>query len=432
MNKALQVLGFSAAAALLAAGCSSPSLFNEYKNESFLTTASLRDDAWQLMPDYSFESGTSVSDYMDFSLDSSSGGPNGGPSYRLEIKNLLANGDFENGTANGWYHYDGTGVPGGVNDPATGSAEAQMNEPSQSMDGANYLYFSTTANYRLGLVLNNANNVNYNSALINPNTYIDGKLYVFGFNYRAYDLTAYYEQNWDGTTLSLTDTSYQYKGGINGTDVNPGFNYNYAPPLDPDLAEANNGNVFTADNSSGADTLFFTSDTIQTAYIDNVTVVRDTSGDFDLRLRLKLNIDHRSDLDLIAGYYRFSVYVKAENSGTNNVFEADRVELGINGYDTDNQMSYEKTKVFYKTSALHNLYSQSGDSFQGDWSSGWTQLVFETNQTVQLPDISADSVMELTISPSNPGSSDNGWNRLDAGSILIAEPSLEYSDGPWD
>ncbi len=432
MKRLKQILGLSAAAAaVLATGCSSPDLFSEYDDESFLSTTSLSSESWQLMPDYDFETGTNADDYMDFSQVSSSGGPDGGPVYRLEIRNLLANGDFEDGTAAGWYHYDGTTM----NDPATGSGEVQMNEGSYTLDN-NTLYFDTTSLYRLGIVFNNTNDssgLSYNSAFINPDTYVDGMSYVYSYSYRtASVISSYFEDNWAGDTTDLPSSSFQALGGTDGSDNDRSYsNYNYFPPLDPDLAEAQNYNVITADNSSDMDSFFFTSTSTQAGYIDDVTFVRDSQGDFDLRLRLKLDIDHRSDLDLIPGYYRFSVYVKAENSATNNVFDADRVELGINGYDEDNNMSYEGTQVYYKTSTLHNLYSQSGDSFQGNWSSSWVKLVFETDQTVQLPDISTDPVMELTISPSNPGSSDNAWNRLDAGSILIAEPTLEYSDGPW-
>ena len=89
-------------------------------------------------------------------------------------------------------------------------------------------------------------------------------------------------------------------------------------------------------------------------------------------------------------------------------------------------MNLDEQQVYYKTQPLHNLYSQSGESWSGDWSSGWVQLVLETSTTVQLPNYSDSHVMELTISPSNPGSSDAGWNRLSPGSIQISNPTLEF------
>ena len=85
-----------------------------------------------------------------------------------------------------------------------------------------------------------------------------------------------------------------------------------------------------------------------------------------------------------------------------------------------------------KTQALADEFATSTGTFSGDWSSKWVQLVLESTNLVQLPNVSADSVFELTISPSNPGSSDSSWNRLSPGTILITEPKLEYSETPWN
>ena len=444
MKKVRQVLGFSAAAVviMLAVGCNSPNLFKEYDDESFLGIDSLSDDEWTLMPDHDFESGTDVDDYMDFSLYSSSGGPNGGAAYRLEIKNLLRNGDFSDGTATGWYFYDYDAGPD--TDPLAtdnvGAAITTTTPGLETMDG-NFLRFTLADSDRIGLIFDNSNDSSgegYVSSFLDPDTYIHGMSYVFSYRYRtATVLTSYHQEDWNGTSSTLDAQGFQALGGSDGSGYDRGeHNYNYFPPLDPDEiidstdSEGNYNisyNIITADNSSNMDSYFLAAN----GNIDDVTFVRDSSGDFDLRLRLKMTLDHRSDLDMIPGYYKFSVYVKAENSGTNNVFEADRVELGINGYDEENEMAVEDTQVFYKTSALHDLYSQSGDDFEGWDSSSWTKLSIASDQLIQLPDISKDYVMELTISPSNPGSSDASWNRLDAGSILIAEPTLKYSDSPW-
>jgi hypothetical protein len=312
-----------ATAVILTLTCKAPDLFSEYDGQSFLSTTSLQSDTWKLMPDYTFETSTSAADYMDYDIVSSSGGPNGGPVYRLEIKNLLK-------IVLDTYSFLGSGGPGG----------------------------------------------------------------------------------------SSTDTNLLIRNAF--------------PALDPVLAEAKGQNLFTAKNTTAQDTWVIASDGPQSGYIDNVRVVRDIQSDFDLRLRMKLNFDHRQDLELIPGYYRFSVSVKQETIGAANIFHSDRVELSINGYDIENKMNVLDSQVFYKTQELHDLYSQSGDPFSGDWSSEWVSLTLASNQTIQVPNFSENPVMELTISPSNPGSSDAGWNRLSAGSILISEPILEYSDKPWD
>jgi hypothetical protein len=93
-------------AVVLTLTCKAPDLFSEYDGQSFLSTTSLQSDTWKLMPDYTFDTSTSAADYMDYTLVSSTGGPNGGPVYRLEIKNLLKNGDFETGDAPDWFLYD--------------------------------------------------------------------------------------------------------------------------------------------------------------------------------------------------------------------------------------------------------------------------------------------------------------------------------------
>lgn len=428
MKRVILILGISAALLLLFS-CDEQ-LFTEYDGQSFLSTTSLQTDSWELMPDYSFVSGTSSTDYMDFSLDSSTGGPNGGPSYRLEIKNLLKNGDFETGsTTEPWFLYNSSTKVIDTGD-IPGTLEI-INSGSYEIDNKTV---------RINLSTNERAKIVFTDALINSNTYAPNKSYFFKYDYRTGSpLNIFYIPQWDSSTTEpdLGDFYYfQSFGGIGGSsDLQDISIRNTYPPLDPTVTESRSPNRITAsgyDVLLNTDSLTFAGSSQGGSY-DNMRIIRSPEGEFDLKLRLKMNQDHRTDLQLISGYYRFSVWVKeADLSAVNNCFHADRIELGIQGYDSENQLNVEDYQVFYETQLLSDLYSlRDGGSYSGDWSSGWTQLILASEKNIQLPDISEETIMELTISPSNPGITDNSWNRLSAGSILISEPVLEYSSTPW-
>lgn len=419
MKRIIGVLGISATL-LLTFSCDEQ-LFTEYDGQSFLSSTSIQSDNWELMPDYSFESGTSATDYMDFSLDSSTGGPNGGPSYRLEIKNLLKNGDFEDGTILPWFFIDsgGSGNFGLINSG---------------------IYEVDNFTARINLEKDDRAKIIYTDAFINTFTYVKNKSYFLKYDYRTGSpLNLYYIPQWSASDPDqfLQDfTYYQSYGGIGGAVLDQSINnLNTYPPLDPTTTSPRIPNKTTAsgyETTLNTDSLTFAGSAQGGSY-DNFRIVRSTEGNFDLSLRLKLNIDHRPDLELISGYYRFSIWVKAATlTAGENTYATDRVELGIQGYDTDNHLNVEDYQVFYSTQTLSDLYSLKDEgSYPGDWTSDWVQLILASNQTIQVPNISEETVMELTISPSNPGITDNSWNRLSAGTILISEPTLEYSSTPW-
>jgi len=417
MKRFLGTAALSTAAAILMFACKAPDLFSEYDEESFLSSTSLQSDNWQLMPDYTFETGTTAADYMDFSQVSSSGGPDGGPVYRLEIKNLLKNGDFETGSILPWSTYN----------ISTGSLSI--------INSGTYAIDNDTARYSLGS--NEWAYIKMASAFVEPNTYIPNSSYKFKYDYRTGSpVNLFFVPQWDtsSTDPQLGDYSlYSAYGGSGGSSNFPSETIrNSYPSLDPTIVDTKITNVFTASTIVADDTLSFAG-TAQGGSFDNFRIVRSPKGDFDLKLRLKMNIDHNPDIDIIPGFYKFSVWVKQENvSAMTNVFNADRVELGIQAYDTENKQNVSDFKVFYMTQTLSDLYSLETDGgFSGNWSGDWVELVLASQFTFQVPDISADPVMELTISPSNPGIKDNSWNRLTAGSILIADPRLEYSPTSW-
>ena len=272
-------------ALIIISGCQEQ-LFTEYDGQSFVARGMISaPDNWELMPDYTFETGTNALDYMDFYEFSANGGPSNAPIYVLEIKNLLLNGDFEDGTnsTNPW--------------STTGTALLNNYTGVNQID-SNTTYFETAASERVYAQLP--------TDLVNASTYISGKNYVFGYSYRtASVIRMFFEPDWaGGTNYDIYD--YLAYGGTNGSQSNVGItNLNVYPPLDAALADANGPNVFTAQNTALDDAFSFTSDSPVKAYFDNFTIVRDSEGDFDMRLKLKLDLDHRSDLKLISGYYRF-------------------------------------------------------------------------------------------------------------------------------
>lgn len=410
--------------------CDTGLSFDEYDGENFLTAATLSSGSWVLMPDYADEfddEGTDADDYMDYSATGATG-PQGGPVYRLEIKNLLQNGDFELNTKTPWDY-----LKNDTNATADPPADAKM---LLFDSGANAL-----DNYTAHVQTDEQEYLRFElkSGFVTQETYVPEKNYLFHFDYRTTSqLFAYYIPDWTNDP-SLSDAYYQANGGAEGANDPPSLsnltNRNTYPPLSP-VDDQKKDNRFTASATPlGTNTdslsLVGNAEDNQEGYVDNFRVIRESEGDFDLRLRIKLNIDHNSDLDLIDGYYKFSVYVRQEGTLPGNTFHADRVELGINGYDRENQKSVEENKVFYKTQALASAYATTTGTYAGDWSSQWVQLEFASQTLIQLSQTADDPVLELTISPSNPGNTDSSWNRLKPGSLLIADPRLEYSGKPW-
>ncbi len=417
---------FSLSVFLLMTGCQEPDYFGEYEGINLLGSSSLAD--WQLMPDYSFETGTSAVDYMKYTPETGQAGPHAGPVYRLEIKNLINNGDFENGTSEPWFFSE---APfSSKTSPATGSAQVSIISSGPSVLEDNTLYFENlNKNQQLGFACPGPAG---SSSFVKPETYIYGKNYIFSYDYRIERFQrALFRPHWSS---SNSEKEYKAYGGENGTiSTTGGMEKNHFPPLDIEIAEGTNANNFDAAVPGAGEEncwVIALSDT-QKGSLDNFKVVRNTLGNFDLRLRLKLYLKNNNGLDLIPGYYRFSIYVKEESSPADNSFPADRIELGIKSQDDPNKKNVEDYQVYYKTVTLHNLYAQDGRSHQGWDSSGWTRLTLASSQLLQIPGNSDEPVMELSISPSNPGSSDSGWNRLNPGVILIADPQLEYSATPW-
>ena len=340
-------------------GCDLAPSFSEYAGESFLDTDSLDSD-WALMPDYDFTSeGTTANDYMDFTSSAETGpaGGHGGPVYRLEIKNLLQNGDFNDGTEAPWEYYD----------KALTALESPAGPPE--MD-------SSTFASDIDIVHVNGSNeerllIKFADAFTNTSTYVANKSYFFQYSYtNAFYL--YYIPGWDySVSTPDLDTGYffqaQFGGGTYPSDI----------PETTDAEDPDNINVnkITASGASAYATDILTfAGTTQSGTIDDFRVVRAPEGDFDLRLRMDISLNQRPDLEMISGYYKFSVWVKEDPSaglGTNNTFNADRIELGIKGYDEANQLNVEDMKVFYKTQALADDFATSTGTYSGDWSSGW-------------------------------------------------------------
>ena len=416
------VLLVSMLSAIVMTGCDLAPSFSEYAGESFLVTDSLSSEGWELMPDYDFTAdgaGTADEfDYMDFTEEVGEAGPAGGlggPVYRLEIKNLLDNGDFNVAATTPWEYYDKVALAAEV-------AAALPEMDCSGNDGVISLVHDSGIEEERLLI-------KFSDAFINTDTYVANKSYFFGYSYTN-SFYLYYIPGWDYSISSPDlDTGYFYQAEFGGGTYPPAI----PEVIDVDEEDNINVNRFTASDSPDNDVLAFAG-TTQSGTIDDFSIVRSPEGDFDLKLRLKLYLDHRADLEMISGYYKFSVWVKEDPTaglGTDNTFHADRVELGINGYDEDNHLNVDDAKVFYKTQDLADTYATSTGTYSGDWSSGWVLLEFASNKLIQLPDESTNTVMELTISPSNPGSSDSSWNRLSSGSILIADPTLEYTYKTW-
>ena len=153
------------------------------------------------------------------------------------------------------------------------------------------------------------------------------------------------------------------------------------------------------------------SEYVQSGYIDNIRVVKSDQSQV-LSILLPYTDESRVDnLELISGWYRFSIYVKADpQTGSGNRFDADAVTLGIQAIDDDGVAGSSKSLCFNASE-----YSSFSD---------WTQVYLDANLQIDAPADASTNVIKLSISPCCTVS---GALEADAGSILISTPALEFS-----
>lgn len=333
--------------------------------------------------------------YMTFEPVSAAA-PSGGSTevYRLEIGNLVPDGDFEQSaegpSANGWTATGGDTLE--VIDGAAAHAISGHTMHFITYDPDDLISFNlrdATWGARDGFLANAA--------------------YNLLFEYRT-DKSLVFEYH---TQTSLPDSqihSWQVGGGASGATTNPSFdNLNEFPGTsNPGLSE------IAVDGESTALCAFGSIDPTlgqpQEAYIDNFRVVR---TDIPCRVRLLLRRQGDTSQPLLAGQYTFSVYVRSDpDVGTTpNRFASSSVSLGI----------LRRTPVSTDTVVTSGWQQTFQNGQNGLDFSSWTKLSITLEGDETDPGNSA-TTLELSI-----GSTDDtrGSAGKDCGSILMSSPSLE-------
>ncbi len=379
--------------------CNNGDLFPEYENTNLLSAESRELSPTQWITDQ-------TSTYMTYEEVSGTGyeppdGHSDATVYRLEIKNLVPNGDFETSTAgtvpNGWSVVNNGGGADTLEIIDAGNLGSGV---SQGLINDKTMHFA---------VDNAADMVIYD--LRDP-TYgvtdglIGGASYLIRYDYRTSG-QLFFEYN--DTVSSLYFWSFY--GGPNGDRPSSLTNLIEFPPSHlygefPDIAvgSATDYNyIFGSLNSAQSGP--------QEGYIDNVRLIGT-----DITYKLKLNLSVNDTVQpLISGTYRFSIYIKRDPSaGTGNRFQTNRVTIGIKGggvggeENTFDESLYSNFKTYYE--------GEDG----ADWSK-WTEI--KVDCFVQIPENISNStkILELTVCPTDD---QYGALNMDAGSILISSPSL--------
>ncbi len=151
--------------------------------------------------------------------------------------------------------------------------------------------------------------------------------------------------------------------------------------------------------------------TLQAGYIDNFRIVK-SDQDQNISIELPFIDENRIDsLNLISGYYRFSVWVKADpNAGVSNTFAAEAVSLSISSLDEEGLASRANSAAF--------------DASDYSSFSNWTEIYIDAELQIALPYWGETTVIKLQISP---GDITAGASGIDSGSILVSTPGLYYS-----
>jgi hypothetical protein len=327
--------------------------------------------------------------------------------YRLEIPNLVPNGDFENSTdvigGTAGLQPQNWSEGGGSIDPATSyfyevfdaSGTTQKAEPSRALYG-NSLYFTNRNNEQILYDLSNL-----------EDGFIEYSTYTVHFELRSTYATNY-EYN-DGISTPYTSTPWVFARSST-------YEIRSFPPqlLDPQFTARSGTGYFSIG-------LLETSiaEALQIGYIDNFRIVR-----ADMRSYIYILIpaagEESTTPALLDGAYEFSVYIRQDPTNTtgsipvNNRMPASAVSLCA-GYrvGTDGISFNSGPPTVFKA-----------DAEDADWSQ-WTKVTAYVE--IQLSDVYAapgETVyLELMIAPTDTSLA--GLNR-DAGSLLVAAPYLEY------
>ena len=348
--------------------CNLDTSYDDIINRNLIPDGTL--DQWSSTNTGSMAGDTGLDEtYITYEQVSENDGYSNSSSYRLELKNLVPNGDFETGSINTDTWDDGNTTPSVINGNQYGSIVG--NRLSYDFNATNYISFDLndltdsafpSTRYRIrfnfraqGKVLYDFNNNVDISFLIDP------------------------EQDWSETYDTTTTATFPTKS-INSIITHPANDIGYFSVGSPVL----------------------TSTPGQAGTIDNLSIVR-ADGNYGVSFQIEESITSEG-IELLPGTYRFSIHVKNEDKdnitpNTNNRFAGDYVELKIEG-PTSNSSTNVNRAVFEEPS---------------DWTD-WTQL---SVVSASIRPGEGELPITLTVLPYFSG------DRY-SGSILISSPTLEF------
>ena len=248
-------------------------------------------------------------DYLTFNSSTAAGPATGDTVKRIELVNLVPNGDFEAAVSSEW-DSDGTVV--------TYNA------------ASNYLSYSFTNNERVYYNMNDAG-----KGLLDG--LVDGAGYIIHFDVSSINPgTSYFEfsspvQTWK-ISIEKADTVYYFPADFYG-DVGYSF------------SASGSTQIFSIGNTTDGGAM--------TGYIDNLRISR-TDIDSFLSISVPVSSDGREDL--LSGIYRFTVYVKNDPDVTPT---------------TANRMPAEYLTLSIESPDDASVSNISFQSFGEDWSD-WT------------------------------------------------------------
>jgi hypothetical protein len=334
--------------------------------------------------------------YMDFSLEAleapPAGAPVGAAVYRLEIKNLMPNGDFEAtvppAVPAGWGSVGGA-VLDSLEDPTAGYIDG-VTMHLACADGTEAIDFDIRAAAADGFLQDNT--------------------YLAQFDYRTNKNRVVFEYN-NLPNLPLPEGFYTWSA--NG-DVGNTFDGRYEfPPVDI-VPTVTVGSPIPDEHHYYFNSLLTSVAHRIEVYVDNFRVIRTNQSYF---VRMPIADLETTPPELVAGTYRFSIWLKRDPYVTPdplylNRFPSSAVELWL-------RRTYQTIAGETSTLTAQKAF-RDGDDIDlsdGQWHKVHVDLPGHEWQTE-----GATVSMEVGISPTDETL---GAGSMDSGSILIAAPSLE-------
>jgi hypothetical protein len=380
------------------AGCDTgTNPFSEWDGEDWLSNSRFDSGNWSVeqvaMTGSSWEELESVNaTYITYetvstsAAQSTNGLPTGASAAsirRLEIPNLMPNGDFEAGTT-GWTN--------------NGADTLTVTSGTDAINGE-------TLRYAIGLNLDATVEFQLDAAT-------NGLKDAFvGNDYSV----------WADVKFNTDSLWSYYDGGTNEfstffvTDPSPGA-------TDPAFEFAEQGSLNEIAKDDTASDHYFAFGTHlpeqgrpQDIYVDNLRIARDDLRSY-LTLALSQSQNDSDKPELISGTYTFSIFVRFDPTHTN--------EGTTTGDNVSNRFLPEAVTLEMRVADANGTHTllRNSHSAAGDWSA-WTEISVQGFVQFNAAGVDTDTErLELAVSPTDFA----GTNGQAPGSILIAAPSLTY------